>query len=93
MAASLSGTLETLSLTNSIPMNNPDPLTSPIHRCFFPSSRQESKRYSPTNKACSRRFSFSIVSKTALAIAQDTGLPPYCKKIVRHQMKESFLCK
>lgn len=72
-----SGFLSCLSLTNSIPTNKPTPRTSPIILCFFASKWQQSVRYSPTTTAFSLRFSLSIVSNTAFAIAQDTGLPPY----------------
>lgn len=77
-AHSLLAFLVSLSSTKSMPTNRPLPLTSPMYLCFLAKVWHWKSKYSPTTRAFSLKFSFSITSKTALAIAHETGLPPYC---------------
>ena len=76
VASSASGSNVIRSRTNSNPMNKPLPLTSPIAGYVSFSFRRPFKKYSPYSLACSCNYSSSITSRTALPIAQDTGLPP-----------------
>lgn len=65
-------------VTSSMPTKRPTPRTSPIILCLFWRRLQVSRRRLPILVACSRRFSFSITSRTAVTTAELTGLPPYC---------------
>jgi len=75
--SAVAGIFLILSRTNSIPTNNPAPRTSPIILRRFANFFNSAIRWLPTFKAFSWRPSRSIISITAFAIAQDTGLPPY----------------
>ena len=79
-ASSVAGSRVFLSRTRSIPTNSPQPLTSPIMSKSFMSFLASAIRYSPTSSAFCWSFSFSITSRTANDTAQDTGLPPNCKR-------------
>lgn len=54
-------------------------LTSPMIWCRCAISWKPAIKCSPTTRACSCSFSSSMTSSTALAMAHDTGLPPYCE--------------
>lgn len=53
---------------------------SPMRGCLSCNSFSLFKSLVPTLSALAKRSSSSITSKTALAIAIETGLPPYWKK-------------
>lgn len=76
-ATKVAGSFVRRLMTSSTPMNNPVPLTSPIIEYLSFIWCSLLSMYFPTTIACSMRFSFSITSRTELATASDTGLPPY----------------
>jgi len=92
-AFAVAGIFVSLSSTNSMPIKSPTPLTSPIIECFRASCRKEFSTWFPTLVACSRSFCRSITSSTALAVAHDTGFPPYCKvhQSDRHSLQYKLL--
>lgn len=78
--SAVAGVLAFGSLINSTPMNNPTPRTSPITSGNFSCTHFNSdKMYSPTSFAFSIIFSLSTAYITEMAMAHDTGFPPYCK--------------
>lgn len=89
-ASAVAGILLILSRTNSIPMNNPAPRTSPIIFRRFASFFNSAIRWLPTCKAFSCRFSRSMISITAFATAQDTGLPPYWSERIKFDYYKIF---
>lgn len=70
--------------TSSRPMKRPRPRTSPINGKSAISSTHLPRRYCPTCWAFSCSRSSRITSITALAIAHETGFPPYYKMHTRH---------
>lgn len=60
--------------------------TSPIIWCLVLSFVSKSFRCAPTLSAFPLKSSFSITSRTARPIAQDTGFPPNCMESERKQI-------